>query len=113
MAAVLVCRTTTITRVRRRNPPPPLPSGAIQAVCKIERVEDPVYEYAVRWWACYQDANGVDRRVSISKVDAWNFDIEHNLKIVMVLAEDGSCRIVRKVNKSNKRYIQVDASVFD
>ena len=57
-----------------------------------------------QWYAEFQ-LSGASKTEPVSKLDAWNFDIEHGLPILIVLRE-GEVRIIRKRN--NKKYVQVE-----
>ena len=55
------------------------------------------------WYAEFKDDFGILHRLPITDLDAWNFDIDHNLPVDISFYR-GSVRILRKV-VGNKRYV--------
>jgi hypothetical protein len=58
-----------------------------------------------QWRARYTNAEGVIGYLTVTNDDAWNFDIEHCLPVVVKLLPDGSCKILSR--KGNKKFITI------
>jgi len=77
----------------------PLPPDAIPARIAIRRING-----ESTWYADFEEG-GVPQSRIVGKKDAWNFDIERNLQVWILLLPDDACRVVRK--KGNKKYVQI------
>jgi hypothetical protein len=80
---------------RVRKPPIPLPLDAVPGT---------VLRKNYQWRVLVGDTE-----YSVTDTDAWNFDIENNLPVFVILPPGNDtaepCKIVRK--KNNKRYVTI------